>query len=179
MYAYEVGKPYIPGRTNWPEAVEYNYRGGGHELRMFMANPTAREIAGIARGPVRFGLVVDDPAIVLVYRFEEAIPWSDAPYTIHAVPEDQRTVPPEIQPGERALLTIIVIDARSGIIKGIRALSFTEQFSRRLHQAIRDQAAKPFDQAVYDAKLAALYRQFSSKQLYGRAVVRMELPGTR
>ncbi len=35
MSVFEAGKPYIAGRTAWPEGVENNLRAAGHELRMF------------------------------------------------------------------------------------------------------------------------------------------------
>lgn len=175
MHVYEVGKPYSNTRSSWPEAIEYNYLNGQHVLRLFLNNLSAADVDGIGNGPLRLGLVVDKPVLMLVYQFGEVIPWSDAPFTLHMVPEERRQIPPELAPGERAVLSILLIEARSGIVKALRLISFGEIFSRRLHQAIREQAAAPFDQSTYDAKLAALYRQFSSKQLFSRAIARTEV----
>lgn len=177
LHAYEVGKLYSATRTRWPEAVEYNYRGGAHELRMFLTRLTAQDIDAIANGPMRLGLLVEPPVIMLVYRFGEAVPYSDAPYSIHMVPEGERTPPSDINADERQLLQIILVSAETGIIRALRVVTFTETFSRRLHQAIRDQLAAPFDQVAYDRKLAAIYRRGSSKQLYAQASVRMDLNG--
>lgn len=175
MYVYEVGKPYSNTRSSWPEVVEYNYLDGQHVLRMFLNGLGASDVDGVARGTIRFGLVVDPPVIMLSYRFDEAIPWSDAPFSIHMVPEDRRQMPPELQPGERAVMTIMLIEARSGIVKALRVIGLGESFSRRLHQAIIEQATAPFDQVAYDAKLETMYRNYSSKQLFSRAVARMEV----
>ena len=35
MHRLEVGKPYDPSRRAWPEGADYNFRAGGHELRIF------------------------------------------------------------------------------------------------------------------------------------------------
>lgn len=176
MHVYEVGKPYSGTRSNWTEAIEYNYRAGQHVLRLFLNNLSAADVEGIGNGPLRLGLVVDPPVLILVYQFGEVIPWSDAPYTWHMVPAaEQQPLPDEIPDGTGALLSIILVESTTGIIKAIRGISLATVFSRRLHQAIREQAAAPFDQAAYDRKLAALYRNHSSKQLFSRAIAQTEV----
>jgi hypothetical protein len=55
MELLEVGKPYIAGHTQWPEAVEYNFRGGEHELRLFWRDPSVREVEGPRGGWVGGG----------------------------------------------------------------------------------------------------------------------------
>ena len=42
MHAYEVGKPYIVGRQNWPEFGEYNFRGGERDSGCSGAIPARR-----------------------------------------------------------------------------------------------------------------------------------------
>ena len=45
MYAIVTGKPYDPLRRAWGEGADYNFRAGGHELRIFLGHTTPREIA--------------------------------------------------------------------------------------------------------------------------------------
>jgi hypothetical protein len=47
MHILEVGKPYLPGRRNYPEGADYNFRDGGHELRIFLQGATVSEIQAI------------------------------------------------------------------------------------------------------------------------------------
>lgn len=171
MYEYRVGEPYISGRTRWPESVEYNYRSGGHELRMFLRHPSSNEIRAIRSGDTEFALVIDWPVLLLLYRFGDAIPWSDAPYSWHMVPEHQRTVPAEIATGQSAMLSIILVDADTGIIRVLRAVTLSPHFSRALHEAIAAQSVTRFNQAEFDAKLAELYRG-DTRSLLPRATAR-------
>lgn len=81
MRSLAVGKPYVAGRTGWPEAAEYSFHRGEHELRLFLLGPMEEEIEAIARGECEFALVYEAPVILLLYRFGLTIPWSDAPFS--------------------------------------------------------------------------------------------------
>ena len=161
MHLYRVGEPYIVGRSAWPEAVEYNYRSGEHELRMFLRAPTPREIEAVRTGDCAFALAAEGPVIFLLYRFGDSISWSDAPSCWHLVPETERALPESEGPETRALLHVILVDADSGIIRALRVVSFSPTFTRALHVAIRQQATSPWPgRAAYDAALAEIYRQY-------------------
>lgn len=178
MSVVQVGKPYIPGKTSYPEAGEYNYRSGTHELRIFLGDATAAEISAVESGEAEFAFAYEQPDILMfLYRFGRVLTWSDAPYTIHLVPEAQRAEPPILIGDERALLSIILIDARSGIVKAIRVVSLSSGMSAKLHAHIQRQAAAPFDESAYDAALAALQSRFTSPALVRRAVASCRVPG--
>ena len=166
MNLYITGQIYHPGRTSWPEAVEYNYREGAHELRLFLASPSAGEVAGIEAGPAEFGLLAEKEAIFLLFQFGggqpgQGLPWSDAPYNWWLNPAEMRTLPnPEPGEQERALLHIFLVDAESGILRAQRALTFSPAFTAALHSAIRRQARQAWDgQAAYDKALGRIYRR--------------------
>ncbi len=145
MHLYEVGQLYNPKRTSWPECAQFNYRGGEYELVLFYNQPAADEVRDIRSALSQFALVVIDRMIFLLYKFGLG-QWSDAPYSWWMVPPDQRTIPNH-EPGseERILLQIILVDAATGIIKVLRAVSFSPAFSQALNQAVRDQATSEFD----------------------------------
>jgi hypothetical protein len=171
MHAYEVGKPYIPGRTQWPVAADYAYRQNTHELRLFFRDLTKSDIRAIAKGECAFGLVVEQPVIILLYQFGGAVPWSDTPYSWHAVPAEQRMLPPALGPDERTTLHITLINADTGIIEALRLITLAPKFSQRLHAAIAEQTQTPFDQAAFDAKLAGIYRRYPASNKLLRAAV--------
>lgn len=173
MALYEVGKPYVPSRTQWPEAVEYNFRGGEHELRMFLGRPSPAEVVGISRGPCEFGLYVDGPVIFFLYRFPGAgLEWSDAPYSIHLVTEAER-IEPEVHVTDetRALLHVVMVDAESGIVRALRAVTLSPALTEALHGAIRRQLEVGLDPG-YDRHLAWVYSALTSRQMVERAVAR-------
>jgi len=173
LYENEVGKLYHRDVTRWPEAVDYNYRGGGHELRMFLNRPSIQEVSDIRHGEAEFGLLVEGTIIFLLYRFGKSIQWSDAPFTWWVVPESERAMPnPEPTLSERALVQIILTDAATGIIKAMRALTWSPEFTAAIHDAIRSQASNGFDKKAYDEHLATVYTMFTSEQLLARCGIR-------
>ncbi len=164
MPVYEVGKVYHPGKNRWQPGADFNYRSGMLELRLMFDKLTHSDIRAIRNGACTFALVVEGEIIFLLYEFGKACPWSDSPYTIHMVPENERTIPPELAPGEMALLTIILIGCEDGIIKAMRQISLGSYFSQKLYQAIQSQAQQPFNQAEYDSQLARTYRKYPTTQ---------------
>ncbi len=130
------------------------------------------EVQSVKTGEAQFGLVVKDDVILLVFKFG-AIPWSDASYTWHRVPENERTLPSEdLGAEERAQVTTFMVNADTGILLAIRQTSFSHDFTVKLHQAIREQSAKTFDQVLFDRQLRKLYSQYQSKDLLKLAVAR-------
>jgi hypothetical protein len=165
MYAYQVGQPYNQNRQQWPEVIQYNYRGGEHELVLFLNSPTADEIRDVAKGEARFALYAKDSQIVLLFKFGDSIAWSDAPYTYHRIPADQQQRAPEITAKDFVLLHVILVDAATGIIKALRVIGMQPPFAQALHRAINTQADMVWDPAEYDRQLQALFRKYNSHQL--------------
>jgi hypothetical protein len=166
MYEYKVGALYNENRTQWEEGSEYNWRSGIHEIRLFFRNPKPIEVQAVKQGEATFGLLISEDVILLAFKFG-SIPWSDASYTIHRVPEHERTLPPlEIGPNERQLMTIFLVDAGTGMLLAIRQVSLSHDFTVALHKAINEQAHRPFDQVIYDRHLHQLYSQYESKALF-------------
>jgi hypothetical protein len=172
MYEYRVGTLYNANRTRWEEGTEYNYRSNTHEIRLFFKQPKPIEVESVKQGEATFGLMVSGDVILLAFKFG-AIPWSDASYTWHRVPAAERTLPPgEMRLEERQLLTVFLINADTGILLAIRQVSLSHDFTVALHQAIREQSRKPFDQVLFDRQLRKLYSQYHSQDLYKLASVR-------
>ena len=98
MHTYIVGQLYDPSRKSWPEAADYNFRAGGHELRIFLGGATPREIAAVGTGRVDFGLMAELPEIFVVSRFRgpdgRVVCSFDCSYSWHRVSPDERTDPP-------------------------------------------------------------------------------------
>jgi hypothetical protein len=174
MEYLEVGKPYNPNRQEWHETVQYNFRGQHHELVLFFNSPSSREVEAVKRGSSEFALTVEPPLIVLCYRFGDGIPWSDAPYSYHLVPADERGLPVQVDAasGSRAFLLVLLVDAETGILRAIRQVSFSPEFTDQLHRAIREQALSTWDEAEYDLALSDLYRYRSTEDLVKTALVR-------
>lgn len=164
-----VGQPLQPDVTRYQEMPEYNYRNGGHHLMIAMANIRPGELEAVKSAPANFAFTVVGDVLVFQYRFGAALPWSDAAYTWHKVPAAEQLRPPKLIGQERALLEIILVEATTGIVKAIRAVSLSPTFSQRLHTAINRQADAPMP-ADYDAQVQRIFDTFTSAQLRDRAI---------
>jgi len=171
MPVLSVGQPYIAGRTNWPEAAEYNYSVEGHELRLFFPAPTPQEVEDVRKGDAEFALYTAGPVVWLLHRFGRGN-WADSPFAWHLVPEDRRARPWEAQELERATITVLLVEAASGILQAIRLLTFSPHFTRQLHAAIERQAEAPWDPAEFDRVLDATYARLSTAEMVRGAVAK-------
>lgn len=178
MQVLEVGQPYSVRRTVWPELAEYNYTQSGHELRLFFSSPSPGEVRAVRKERCDFSLVVEGSAIILQYRFGDrptkGIPWSDASFSIHLVPEQYRRVPEvDSNPEARAALQVLLIDADTGILKALRFVTLSPDFTRALEGAIQAQALQPWPGRVsYERALQTLFARSSTQDLLRRAVAR-------
>jgi hypothetical protein len=143
---YRVGEPLLRGRRHWPEGAQYSYSLNGHELTLFVSNVNDQIVHDLRCGEAEFAVIVENPVLVLAFRFGDSIRWSDVPFTWHMQPAHCRVTPPlESSPETRALLWITLVGADDGMIHAQRGITLAPAFTRTLHEAIRAQASAPFD----------------------------------
>jgi hypothetical protein len=180
MPLLEVGKLYISGKTQWPEASEYNYDADGHTIRIFLRAPTSKEIQGIKNGSIDLALHYADRIPTLLFRFGEkgnTMPWSDCPFDWWLVPVERRQTPEPITNSLAALLSILLVDADTGILKAFRVVSMPTEFSRSLHDHILDQISGGEISASEYARISyELQTKYSSEQLSRVAQCRCHIP---
>jgi hypothetical protein len=174
MNTYAVGQLYSPVRTRWREGTQYNYRAGAHELIVFWSTPSVDEICAHRSAKARFALTVAGPVILLAFRFGD-LPWCDAPYTWHMVPEDERDLPSaDLEEDRRALVHHYhhyLVSAEDGVVRAIRMMTWSPEFTRTAHRAIRRQAEQAWDAREYDRALNALYSQHPTSTSLAKAAV--------
>jgi hypothetical protein len=137
MPVYQVGKPYNPAATKWPQGAQYNFRSGQHELFLSWERPSKKEVRSVQSARADFGFLEWEHTVFLLYRFALG-PWSDQPFSYHLVPKGERELPPELdgEKGERTLLTVLLVSSEDGILRAIRALTLSPEVSSGLNKAI-------------------------------------------
>ena len=163
-----------------PGGADYNFRSGGHELRLFLPNASKAEVVAVREGKVEFGLIIDLPELYVISRFwrpygSKVVMNFDCSYQWHRVKPAERTAPPaweEVSPAARSLCTVILVEATSGIILALRAMTYSPEFSRSINRAIADQTALPYDPAEHDRSVAAKVQRYKTDQLWEQCSVR-------
>ena len=173
MQIVAIGKPLFEGRDELPEAIEYNYQGGDHTLLLSMKNLHPCEIRAVREEHAEFGLYCENGIIFLLYRFGASLPWSDSAFSWWNVAEEDRRIPaPQVNPAERILLKIILVEAANGTVKAIRVTTFSPEFTEKLHSAIREQAnSAEFSREEFVARGLAVYEKQTPAELAAKAVV--------
>ena len=179
MHTYSVGQPYNPTITRWPECALYSYRSGEHELLLFLEGPSKGECLAVKKGDAKFALLLEGDVIFLLYSFGAQLPWSDAPFSYHLVEAAERTLPPlDIGQQERALLSVTLIDAATGLIRAMRALSLSHRFTEQLHAAIHRQAARTWSgRAAYQSQVDEVRRRYRTPDLMARGAATLVIKG--
>jgi hypothetical protein len=155
---YRVGEPFHPGHPEWPSGAEFAFGPAGYELTLFHRGIAPAVEDAVERGPAEFALIVRPSVIVLAYRFGDAIPWGDAPYSWHLQPEFRRLVPEAVVATEaRTLLWITLVGADDGIIHAQRGMTLSPAFTRELYDAVRIQAMSPFDPIDCTSAISSIY----------------------
>jgi hypothetical protein len=72
------------------------------------------------------------------------------------------------------LLSIILVEGRNGIIKALRAVTYSPEFTRSFHKAIADQIAMPYHKAEHERTVDTIQRQFNTDQLWAKCQHRCE-----
>ncbi len=174
MQIVALGKPLFEGRKELPEAIEYNYQAGDHTLLLSMKSLHPKEIEAVREETSEFGLYCENGIIFLLYRFGETLPWSDSAFSWWNVATEDRRLPAlRENPGERILLKIILVEAMSGIVKAIRVTTFSPEFTEKLHEAIRRQAADgEFTREEFVTRSLAVYEKRTPAELADKSIVK-------
>jgi hypothetical protein len=176
LHYLEVGKPYDVRRRVWAQGADYNYRAGGHELRLFLPRASPAEVLSVREGKIGFGLLIELPELFVISRFyapssQRVVMAFDCSYSWHRISPEERTDPPaweETSPKLRALCTVLLIEATTGVLLAIRTVSYSPEFTRAFHRAIADQAALPYDPAEHERAADDVVRRYSTEQLWQR-----------
>lgn len=160
MEIIEVGKPYtrIVGK---PEAC-YADNTGVFEIIVNYKHPTNEEInAYKANKKFEIRFFSTDNVLFFLFR-AEGEPWQDAPFNPHLSPNKEYE---EIKDGEGYLLTLIVSDAPSGVVKSIRSIGLGNKFSNALRKQIVCLMDNPFDADLYRSDIERIYGKYSTEEL--------------
>ena len=166
------GQPFIDGVDFWEERFEYKVFNGTHMLQMCACKLTTEAMAAFHRGQVHLGLYLQDGVIFVLFKIDGLYGWSDQAFSMRLVNEAERDVGPHAA-GEYQLLNLVLVEAETGLVAGLRVVTWSSHASSVLHRALLAQMAGPFDQDRHREIVANVYAQYPrSKELASAANLR-------
>jgi len=143
---------------------------GGHALILPLDRITGDELRAVKKGEAEFAVVEDGPVAALLFRFGDALPWSDAAFNIldggrlsaEALASIEST---SLGSHGRSLLTAILVERCSNIVQAIRVTTLSRAMSREMLDVLRRQIAfGPISDPEMRARASALYEQYPTSE---------------
>lgn len=162
MFDIKVGavSPEFRIHENW---TFFDITDGGAVLIVLFRSPDANEIAQFQSGKpfeIRFTELND---VIMVTTKIGNLDWVDAPYNANLSPNlNKFELPNE---GQGLGLTVIFADSDTGEVKNIRLLGLSTNFTRKLFGCVMENKTKPFSQANYYAKVDALMKKYTTRDI--------------
>ena len=120
------------------------------------------EIMAVKEGQLQFGMFTKENVIFILAKFGN-MPWMDAPF--HVGLARGLTCLQDVEQGTGYGCTIILADSHTGVIKALRYVGLSTEFSKRLKYNIEEQQEAGFDETTYYAKLAHIMRNYTTKDM--------------
>lgn len=173
---FAPGQPFAPGVRTWVPHNEVHFGVSGLRLFDFWQSPCYHELLAFKQQPIQLGLVERAGIAFLVYRLG-LHPWSDVPFLFHAAAARDRPNLAATPAAEPVGVQIVVIDAGTGLIRGLRTGTLDDTCAHALRRAARAAYARPaLGEDEVRARIGSVYQRHpTSEALAAYAPARMTL----
>ncbi len=157
---YRVGEPYRPGQPPPHDGALLTLDRLGYSLVIVQSALVDSQIETIRQATMELALIVEDPLVVLAYRFGTDVPWESVPYAwpLATAAARNRVLPPaRTGVDARALLWITLVDSDTGLIAAQRGIVLEPGFTAALNESIRKQVRTAFDGNAYVSAISRVY----------------------
>ena len=148
------------------EGATFGYRCGTYDLFLPIDPKTHR---AVLREEAEFALFVEEPVVLLGFRFGRVVDWSLARFAWDDRPRQDQT--PPLDASDRALVSVRLIG--TGDDRPARNLTLSLDFTRALNDAVRELARELTDPRAEARALATLRRRHpDARAMLPRALAR-------
>ena len=158
----EVGKCYDYLKTKI-DGCRIDFDENGGLLFVYLVEPTITEVNNIIKNRLRIKLDVIEGVMMFTIKFNGSLMF-DTPYSpqlsknkidFHNIPE-----------GRGFALSIVVADAKTGEVKGLRLVALSNKFSHDIAKAVDEVKKTPFNRAEYENTIDKIYNKYSLEQIF-------------
>lgn len=138
---FELGKVFprpLPHSTGDGASAQFLTK-PGNQLIITYDTPSSEEIRIINEGEMYAGIIVDQPAIILLFAIGSET--FECPFDIRIIPEDYRELVDITKETQRLAVVVHLVDSRTKIVKANRLITLSPQTTLGFLAAIQDQLA--------------------------------------
>ena len=168
----EVGKLYREGKTRYDEGVLFNVTNTGLQLEVYFNNPTENEINNFkSKSPYKFGLFKKDGILFFLSKFGN-LNWMDAPYSVGLCKDMDSIVLQELPPTGGYALTVVLVNAATGVLVTGRVIGLQHRFSKVLKDAFdKQKSLGKIDRLEYFKAIHNIFATYSSSDMAKDALI--------
>lgn len=171
MEMFGVGKP-APWLNLHKEGAYFDRDGSGFLLVYNYNSPTPGEIAAFQAGTACEFRFVRVGGVLFLLSKLGPLPWNDSPFALQLARTPSL---PEITEGKGYAVTLLLLDNKTQIVRGLRLVGLGTQFSRKLRAEISEDVGKPMLREEYLARVAAVQSMYTTSALVSFASDRYKI----
>lgn len=173
MRDLSIGKLYNPGKLSYDAGCYFDMSGEKCTLELFWLDVTEKDIENVLHGRATFGLwYSDDSDVFFLFHFADDA-WADSAFSIMQMPPARRIRPPRLYGRKRLNLSVMLVDAESGIIKAVRTVSLSAAFSRKLCASVNRQFSEHYienwSEDGFHGRCHTVYAEYPNSEALSRA----------
>lgn len=161
MIKIEVGRPFPS--SNIIEGVAINFEEEGFYLPIGFRNITDKEVHAFKNDKINIDIAFVNNIIFIVFEIDGVVELSDAAFHIALSTTPLRFL--DLNDGEGYKLHMFLIDSKDNVLKAIRLVSLSEEFSHTLKTLIDKQLEEFFNMDDYNKRLANVFNNFTQQDL--------------
>lgn len=160
MIIFEVGRPFPFEIEN---TILIDFKENGFHLPIGYNNLDDFEINAFKNGKIDMDIAFVNNIIFIILEIEGILELSDVPFHIALSTTPLEAL--ELQDGEGYALHMFLIDSKDNVLKAIRLVSLSEEFSHTLKTLIDKQLEEFFNMDDYNKRLANVFNNFTQQDL--------------
>ena len=171
MLQFEVGKEF-PLPKIMSEGAVFSVEPYTMFLTYRFDRPTEEEIQEFKTGTFQMAVTEVRGLLFLLTKFGD-LGWADAPYSTQL--SERRKELPELSEGHKGYsLDAFLVDLSTNTLVCHRLVRMNPDFSRKFRSLLLDDMAKDFDPSAYEQTVGEVYRNYPTKVLLERSLIRMK-----
>jgi hypothetical protein len=165
MRLTKVGMPFVPGLTSLPIGITYEYTPGGHALIICMDDPSTHEVLAVQKHEAVFGLLLRQSTLFVLTKFGR-LSWNPSYYNwwINApvMRPDPYTDFHRLKTDGGIAVSVCLVNAANGLLKAVRTVKCSQEFSRVFLRVVCAQTRSPFDPWNHAQIVETVFDDFAS-----------------